>query len=278
MIHRQTYIQTLVETLQRVFQDCLCPSMKQTSGCRARLAHIVPSCLLLFFTFYPSVISAQSHKGRASYYPKRSTGARTASGERLHHDSLTCAHRTYPFGTILKVTNMSNNKVVYVRVIDRGPFIRGRIIDLSYGAARELGMLSQGIAMVKVEKSNGNLPYHLEEQETGIANFDFDITTAGVSYLDALQSNTEKENKATDGASTIKQMPTKKQAQEKRKSIKQKADKEAMTQAEQPQPIKSDPSRSSPTKVKAKEDTKKKEENSTKWGRVFDKIKNTFAE
>lgn len=98
-----------------------------------------------------SKADAQTTTGKASFYSKRSTGSRTASGERLHHDSLTCAHRTYPFGTRLKVTHQGNGKSVIVRVTDRGPFVRGRIIDLSWGAARELGMLSQGIAQVTVE-------------------------------------------------------------------------------------------------------------------------------
>lgn len=90
-------------------------------------------------------------RGKASYYSKKATGARTSSGERLHHDSLTCAHRTYPFGTKLKVTNPANGNMVFVKVTDRGPYTRGRIIDLSWRAAKELGMLSQGVAMVIVE-------------------------------------------------------------------------------------------------------------------------------
>ena len=90
-------------------------------------------------------------KGKATFYSKRATGARTANGERLHHDSLTCAHRTYPFGTLLRVKNPANGKEVVVRVTDRGPFVRGRIIDLSWGAARQIGILRQGIAPVVVE-------------------------------------------------------------------------------------------------------------------------------
>lgn len=66
-------------------------------------------------------VMAQAQRGKASYYSKRATGARTSSGERLHHDSLTCAHRTYPFGTLLRVTNENNGKEVIVRVTDRGP-------------------------------------------------------------------------------------------------------------------------------------------------------------
>ena len=87
------------------------------------------------FTIHFSLLNAQSvQTGKASYYAKKFTGRRTASGERLHHDSLTCAHRTYPFGTLLKVTNPANGKVVIVRVTDRGPYVKGRIIDLSVRA------------------------------------------------------------------------------------------------------------------------------------------------
>ncbi len=121
-------------------------------------------------------------KGKASYYSKRATGARTASGERLHHDSLTCAHRSYPFGTMLKVTNLSNKKSVVVRVTDRGPFIRGRIIDLSWGAAKAIGMLSQGVVSVKVEvvedlqipmRPNDKIDLPLIDFEMAESSYDF---------------------------------------------------------------------------------------------------------
>ena len=125
---------------------------------------LVAVCVLLWgvtfhFSFLTSHFSlsmavGQTQKGIASYYGKRATGRKTSSGERLHHDSLTCAHRTFPFGTLLKVTNPANNRVVVVKVNDRGPFGRGRIIDLSWGAAKELGILSQGIASVVVERIN----------------------------------------------------------------------------------------------------------------------------
>ena len=91
-------------------------------------------------------------RGKASYYSKRWTGRRTANGERLHHDSMTCAHRTYPFGTLLRVTNLKNGLQVVVRVTDRGPFGRGRIVDLSWGAAKKLNMLSAGVVPCTVER------------------------------------------------------------------------------------------------------------------------------
>jgi len=95
---------------------------------------------------------AQTQQGMASYYAKSWTGRRTANGDRLHHDSLTCAHLKYPFGTRLKVTNPANGKSVIVRVNDRGPYHKKRIIDLSWGAAKALGILSRGVAMVVVER------------------------------------------------------------------------------------------------------------------------------
>lgn len=124
--------------------------------------------------------------GKASFYSKRATGARTSNGERLHHDSLTCAHKTHPFGTLLKVPNPSNGKEVVVRVTDRGPFKRGRIIDLSWGAAKELGMLSQGVAMVKVEVVEKlHVPY--KPDPLSLPELDFEYTDnlafSGASWL-----------------------------------------------------------------------------------------------
>ena len=112
---------------------------------------IVLTTLALLFGY--TSLEAQTQRGTASYYSKRWTGRKTASGERLHHDSMTCAHLKHPFGTLLKVTLHSDpTKSVVVKVNDRGPYSRGRIIDLSWGAARDLGILSQGLAKVTVEK------------------------------------------------------------------------------------------------------------------------------
>ena len=118
---------------------------------------------------------AQVQSGKASFYPKKFTGRKTANGERLHHDSLTCAHRTYPFGTLLKVTNPDNNKSVIVRVTDRGPYVRGRIIDLSVRAAKEIGIIAQGIAPVIVERySPSVIPFRPNDE---IELPDFEVST-----------------------------------------------------------------------------------------------------
>lgn len=107
--------------------------------------------IILFMLTVSLTVLGQIQVGKASYYSKRATGRMTASGDRLHHDSLTCAHRSYPFGTLLQVTNPSNGRMIVVRVNDRGPFVRGRIVDLSWAAAKVLGILSTGVANVIIE-------------------------------------------------------------------------------------------------------------------------------
>jgi rare lipoprotein A len=120
-------------------------------GMMADFSFSYQNCKL--FTFHSSLLFAQIERGYASFYARNATGSRTANGERLHHDSLTCAHRTLPFNTYLKVTNQNNGKSVVVRVNDRGPYVKGRIIDLSHAAAQEIGMMAQGIVPVTVEQA-----------------------------------------------------------------------------------------------------------------------------
>lgn len=89
----------------------------------------------------PSTAAGAAQCGRASWYALHT---RTASGERMNPSALTAAHRTLPFGTRVKVTNQSNGRSVVVRINDRGPFIRGRVLDLSKGAANQLGFIGSG--------------------------------------------------------------------------------------------------------------------------------------
>jgi rare lipoprotein A len=89
--------------------------------------------------------------GLASWYGARHHGKRTASGEIFDQNKFTAAHRTLPWGSIVKVTNLDNGKLVEVRINDRGPFKKGRIIDLSRTAARALGMLQSGVSPVQME-------------------------------------------------------------------------------------------------------------------------------
>lgn len=86
--------------------------------------------------------------GRASWYGRAHHGLVTASGERYDMHALTAAHRSLPFGTRLRVTNLNNGEVVEVRINDRGPMIQGRILDLSYAAAQKLGAVGAGVIPV----------------------------------------------------------------------------------------------------------------------------------
>jgi rare lipoprotein A len=98
--------------------------------------------------------TTSSQSGMASYYGSES-GSQTASGQRFNPSAMTAAHRTLPFGTKVRVTNKNNGRSVVVTINDRGPFIRGRIIDLSTAAAGVIGMKGAGVARVTVERLGG---------------------------------------------------------------------------------------------------------------------------
>lgn len=101
--------------------------------------------------YYPLRSAAGfSQKGKASWYGRRFHGRRTASGERFNMYAMTCAHKRLPMNSRVRVTNLRNGKSVVVRVNDRGPFARGRVIDLSYAAAKKLGFVRAGTARVRV--------------------------------------------------------------------------------------------------------------------------------
>ncbi len=104
-----------------------------------------------FIERQPAIQLAQSYNGKASWYGGKFHGRTTASGEIYNSNAMTAAHRSLPFGTKVKVTNLDNGSSVVLRINDRGPFIKGRIIDVSAGAARSLGMIQSGIANVRVE-------------------------------------------------------------------------------------------------------------------------------
>ncbi|OBV12327.1 Rare lipoprotein A [Erythrobacter dokdonensis DSW-74] len=93
--------------------------------------------------------------GTASYYGRKFHGRRTASGETFDMGAMTAAHRTLPFGSLVRVTNPANGRSVTVRINDRGPFSRGRVIDVSRAAAEELGLITRGHAPVALELIGG---------------------------------------------------------------------------------------------------------------------------
>lgn len=150
-------------------------------------------------------------RGKASYYSKRATGARTSSGARVHHDSLTCAHRTFPFGTKLRVTNPATGKSVVVEVTDRGPFGRERIIDLSWGAAKAIGMLAQGVAMVVVQKIDETIiPFKPDDEIYELPELDLETNDGGDGLYPAWRDDMKKLNQKKTGLSAPKAIDPKK--------------------------------------------------------------------
>lgn len=111
--------------------------------------------LLAALAASPAVAALESRTGKASFYAKNFHGLRTASGEIFDMTELVAAHPTYPFGTVVRVTNLENEKAVRLRVIDRGPTEKyqgaGRIIDVSRGAAEKLNFVKDGLAAVRVD-------------------------------------------------------------------------------------------------------------------------------
>lgn len=89
--------------------------------------------------------------GMASWYGGKFHGRRTANGEKYNMNGISAAHKTLPFGTVVRVTNLNNGRTIDVRINDRGPFIKGRIIDLSKGAAKKIDMINDGVIPVKLQ-------------------------------------------------------------------------------------------------------------------------------
>lgn len=96
------------------------------------------------------VYGQETFKGNASYYADKFHGRKMSNGQRYHRDSMTCAHRKLPFGTMLKVKNPKNGKEVVVKVTDRGPFSKKFVVDLSRAAARQLDIITAGYAMMDI--------------------------------------------------------------------------------------------------------------------------------
>ncbi len=137
------------------------------------LALIAGFCLVSAFT-----ISEKEEYGKAGYYADSLHGRKTASGEKYDKNELSCAHKSLPFGTKLKVTRLDNQKSVIVRVNDRGPFSEGYVIDLSRKAAEKIDLIKKGVAKVKVEiieaegKKSSKFKSLKEEEEDGDSDED----------------------------------------------------------------------------------------------------------
>jgi rare lipoprotein A len=145
---------------------------------------------LLLCTSFPAF---PAEFGIASWYGEKFHGRRTSNGEIFDMRKLTCAHKSLPFGTILLVTNLDNDKSVLVKVNDRGPFVRGRIIDLSKAAAIEIGLLKTGTARVKIEILGKN------QNIIGISNVSIQVA----SFRDESNAKKMQEKLSAAGFSSI---------------------------------------------------------------------------
>ena len=123
----------------------------------ARIVFIISFCSLIscseeqFRSKPMNVGRAATVTGFASFYSDALQGRKTASGERYNREAFTAAHRTYPFGTLIRIVNQRNGKSIVVRINDRGPYVDGRIIDLSWRAAQALDMIADGVVPVLLE-------------------------------------------------------------------------------------------------------------------------------
>lgn len=115
-------------------------------------ASLVAALLLIGVDAQAAGVSpGQTQKGVASYYHNSLHGRKTASGQIYNKNKLSAAHKTLPLGTKVRVTDVKTGKEIVVRINDRGPFVKGRVIDLSRSAAKELGIIQRGVAKVEVE-------------------------------------------------------------------------------------------------------------------------------
>ncbi|WP_439880687.1 septal ring lytic transglycosylase RlpA family protein [Pontibacter sp. MBLB2868] len=118
-----------------------------------RKCYLLTVIILLFIGIHQPIFAQtqDTQTGEASWYGSRYHGRKTSSGERYNKNDMTAAHKTLPFGTKVKVTNLDNNESVIVRINDRGPFVGDRIIDVSEAAARKIHIRAQGVGNVKIE-------------------------------------------------------------------------------------------------------------------------------
>lgn len=117
---------------------------------------LIAGLLLTGSATMAAVSTGHSQSGMASYYHDRFHGRKTASGIRYDKNELSAAHKTLPLGTRVRVTDSRTGRDVVVRINDRGPFVKGRVIDLSRAAADQLGFMAKGVSRVKVEVLRGS--------------------------------------------------------------------------------------------------------------------------
>ena len=181
MIGSPPHVNTAIVGADRLGSSGSAVSLRKASATRQRRGWIrmLPRCILILSLVVsctsrtpappptaPSPLqSPRIQYGLASWYGRERHGKRTASGESFDSNQLVAAHRTAPFGTYALVTNLANGRTVQVRINDRGPAVAGRVVDLSYAAARQLDMVRVGVTRVKVEFLAAPLPGFPRSQE-----------------------------------------------------------------------------------------------------------------
>lgn len=195
-------------SLQKIFGQ-------KTSFTKTKFAmkKVIASIVFIFSFFI--LMSAQTEYGVASYYGTQFHGKSTASGEKYNQFALTAAHKTFPLGTVLKVTNAQNNKSVYVKVNDRGPYIKGRVIDLSTKAAELLGYRNKGTAYVKIEVVNKeSAPSDLLNasldiaKQNGIKDYDSVSTSASDTDMKSQEDITVSNDTKTKATTSVEKDET----------------------------------------------------------------------
>ncbi|MBI1223672.1 MAG: septal ring lytic transglycosylase RlpA family protein [Bacteroidetes bacterium] len=204
-------------------------------GCHFLNKRTMKNLLKIFvlnLLFTTSLLAQDEEFGLASYYSDLFHGKPTASGELYDKTKFTCAHKTYPFGTMLKVTRLDNNKSVQVKVTDRGPFISGRVVEISRAAAEAIGLIQDGSTRVKVELA--------KQDQTPDA------------VVEAPKTPEEKPKSAEIEVATPKQEEPKKVAETANKSNESNADKAAVVN-KKPEPKDANATKAAPAKTTAKD-------------------------
>lgn len=180
--------------------------------------------MFLLFGFSVAMTAQDEQYGQASYYSDAYHGKKTASGAKYDKNKMTCAHNDYAYGTMLKVTHLENKKSVVVKVIDRGPYIKGRIVDLSRAAAGKIGLIQDGIAQVKVELVKGNTEKMTSKGDNSTEEYSVPPKTRKSVEETIKKGNAKAESTSKSAASKAKTpSPTTKKATPKKEIVATKA-------------------------------------------------------
>lgn len=244
------------------------------------LKNTYKTVLLGILSLISFTAEAQTLDGKASFYSNSLHGSMMANGKRYDRNAMTCAHKKLPFGTMLRVTNLNNGNSVVVEVTDRGPYVAGRIVDLSYKAASELGMLGAGVVRVKVDilPKGATVPYRTDEDnplelpegvEAGLAGVCYEFIPEWEKPAEARMKTVPRKTQAEQEAPAKKQdAPAKKQTATQKQSATQKQTTTQKQTATQKQPA---PKQQKQQKPAAKKQAQRKEDGNS-WSSFFSNL------